>query len=507
MIESLPEDGMEMTEKFVELLLGGDRGDKKVADNRLRFFERLVDSLPDATLAVDAEGKVLVWNKAMEELTGVKAEDVLGKGEYIYAVPFFGEKRPILVDIALGKGKEWEESYDKLERKGHVVVGEGYAPCARGGKGLYFWTLAAPIYGDNGSFLGAVQCIRDIGERKQMEEELKRLSTRDALTGLYNRNFFEEQLQCLEKSRFYPISLVICDLDGLKLVNDAWGHDRGDELLRRAASVIKSCGRDAGLVARVGGDEFAVMLPGADRNTAEQVTRRIKEATEGDNARHVDFPLSISVGSATAEDGSRSLREVYKEADDAMYLNKLANGRDMRATTIGALKTALAGKDFHDMERMKELACRLGNAVGLSQEEIDSLRLLVEMHDVGKLGVPDDILCKPGPLTEEEKRLVRRHPEVGYRIALSSGELARIAPYILQHHERWDGTGYPQGIAGNDIHLLSRILAIVDAYDAMICERPYRRALTHEEALNNLRQGAGTQFDPHLVSIFITLVS
>lgn len=483
-----------------------DCGEDNTLDSKLEFLQRLVDSLPDATLTVGADGKVLVWNRAMEDMTGVKAEEVLGRGDYVYAVPFFGERRPILVDIALGKGNSWTESYEKLTRKGHIVVGEGFAPHAREGKGLYFWTLAAPIYGDDGRVLGAVQCIRDIGERKLMEEELKRLSTRDALTGLYNRNFFEEQLLCLERGRFYPVSLIICDLDGLKLVNDAWGHDRGDELLRRAASVIKGCVRASDIVARVGGDEFAVILPGADKKTAEKVMRRIKMAVDTDNTKHSDFPLSISVGSATAEDGSRPLRQLYKEADDAMYLNKLANGRDLRAATISALKTALAGKDFHNMERMKELACSLGNAVGLCQEEMDSLRLLVEMHDVGKLGVPDDVLCKPGPLTEEEMKVVQRHPETGYRIALSSGELARIAPYILQHHERWDGTGYPQRLAGENIHLLSRILSIVDAYDAMTCQRPYRPALTHQEALNNLKQGAGTQFDPRLVSIFLTLV-
>ncbi|MDI6814248.1 MAG: HD-GYP domain-containing protein, partial [Desulfitobacteriaceae bacterium] len=172
-----------------------------------------------------------------------------------------------------------------------------------------------------------------------------------------------------------------------------------------------------------------------------------------------------------------------------------------------ALKAALAEKDFHNTERMKEIACLLGEAVGLSREEMDSLRLLVEMHDIGKLGVPDHILFKPGPLTEEEKKEVQRHSEVGYRIALSSGELAPVAPFILQHHERWDGRGYPLGLKGEQIHLLSRILAIVDAYDAMTSERPYRGAMSPEEVLEELKRCAGTQFDPHLVEIFIGLLS
>ncbi|MEW6274854.1 MAG: diguanylate cyclase [Bacillota bacterium] len=508
LVDALPEEKTETAGRFLELLLGDGAvllPERSV--ERLSLLERIVDSLPDATLAVDREGKVLVWNRAMEEMTGVKREEILGRGEYAYAVPFYGVRRPILVNILLGNGKEWEQEYEKIERKVHILVGEGFAPFARGGRGLHFWTLAAPIYDDKGNLLGAVQCIRDIGERKKMEEELRYCSTHDALTGLYNRAFFEEELRRQEKGRSFPVSLILCDLDGLKVVNDMLGHERGDELLRRAAKVIAGCVRGSDVVARVGGDEFAVVLPQTDRKGAEEVAKRIIEAVEVDNARHPDLPLSISVGVATVKDASRPLREVYKEADDAMYMNKLASGKDPRGAVIRALKAALAEKDFHNTERMKEIACLLGKAVGLSREEMDNLRLLVEMHDIGKLGVPDHILFKPGPLTEEERKEIQRHSEVGYRIALSSGELAPVAELILQHHEWWDGQGYPRGLKGEQIHLLSRILAIVDAYDAVTSDRPYRGAISHEEALGELKRCAGSQFDPRLVETFIGLLS
>ncbi|SMB99786.1 PAS domain S-box-containing protein/diguanylate cyclase (GGDEF) domain-containing protein [Thermanaeromonas toyohensis ToBE] len=506
LVEALPEEKTEVAKEVLTLLLNHGSGiPPEGLVERLHLLERIIDCLPDATLAVDRQGRVLVWNLAMEEMTGVKKEEILGKGEYAYAIPFYGIQRPILVDILLGNGKEWEQEYEKVERKGHILIGEGFAPCAYGGRGLHFWTLVAPIHDDRGNLLGAVQCIRDIGERKRMEEELRLWSTRDALTGLYNRAFFEEELQRLEKGRSFPISLVLCDLDGLKIVNDMLGHEQGDELLRRAAKVIAGCVRGSDVVARVGGDEFAIILPQTGRKTAEEVARRIIEAAEKDTAQHPDLPLSISVGAATAEDNSRPLREVYKEADDAMYMNKLASGKDPRAAVIRALKAALAEKDFHNTERMKKMVCLLGEAMGLSREEMDNLRLLVDVHDIGKLVVPASILLKPGPLTEEEWEEVRRHPEVGYRIALSSGELARVAPYILQHHERWDGRGYPQGLRGEQIHLLSRILAIADAYDAMTLKRPYRRPLTHEEALQELKRCAGKQFDPHLIEIFVKL--
>lgn len=508
LVDALPEEKTVAARRFMEVLLSDDTVlIPESSAERLGLLEGIFECLPDATLAVDHEGKVLVWNRAMEEMTGVKREEMLGRGEYAYAVPFFGKRRPILVNILLGNGKEWEQEYEKIERKGHILVGEGFAPFACGGRGLYFWTRVAPIYDDKGNFLGAVQCIRDIGEHRRVEEELRYSSTHDALTELYNRTYFAEELRRLEKGRSFPISFLLVDLDGLKVVNDMLGHQQGDELLRRAAKVIASCVRGADVVARVGGDEFAVILPQTDRKTAEEVAGRIIEAVEVDNARHPDLPLSISVGAATVKDASRLLQKAYKEADDAMYVNKFIGGKDPRGAAIRALMAALEEKNFDHTDIIKEIACMLGEAVGLSREEMDSLRLLVKVHDIGKLGVPDHILLKLGPLTEEERKEIQRHPEVGYRIAVSSGELAPVAPFILQHHEWWDGRGYPRGLRGEEIHILSRILSIADAYDAMTAERSYRGAMSHQEALEELKRCAGSQFDPHLVEILVRLLA
>lgn len=507
LVDLLPEEAIGAAREILEpLLRGGATFGLRDLAERATLLEQVLDHLPDATLAVDREGRVLVWNRAAEEMTGIRKEEILGKGGYAYAVPFYGRPRHLLVDLVLGNGREWEKEYERLERHGDFVAAEGFAPHAYGGKGLHFWILAAPIYGSDGTLIGAVQCIRDTGERKKAVEELKYLSTHDTLTGLYNRAYFEEELRRLEKGSSYPVSFVICDLDGLKTVNDALGHEQGDELLRRAAQVIAAGVRASDVVARVGGDEFAVILPGTDRKGAEAMADRILVEVERENLDHPDLPLSLSVGTATAQNASLPLRQIYKEADDAMYRDKLARGREPRLAVLRVLKAALAEKDFHT-DRMRELACALGEAVGLSREEIDLICLLVDVHDIGKLGVPDQILFKPGPLSEEDWKEVQRHPEIGYRIALSSPELAPAAELILQHHERWDGTGYPQGLCGKEIHLLSRILAVVDAYEAMTTDRPYRRALPHGEAVAELERCAGKQFDPDLVRIFVGLVA
>ncbi len=315
---------------------------------------------------------------------------------------------------------------------------------------------------------------RDITERKLFEEQLKYLSRHDHLTGLYNRMMFDEKLIQLEKDPPYPFAVVICDIDGLKMINDTFGHEAGDRFIKAAANNIKKAVRKQDFLARTAGDEFAIIMPYADRNIAEKTIKKIRKTTKRCKEHRLPIPLYVSIGYAMVDDENTNIKEAQKTAENNMYREKLA--------------------------------VKLAQMMNMNQRQIDDIKLLAMFHDIGKVGVPDNILFKKGPLTYNERLKMQRHTEIGHRIAVSSPELAHISDWILLHHEWWDGNGYPLGIEGEEIPLECRILAVVDAYDAMTKDRPYRSAMRHEEAIAELKRCAGTQFDPSLVEQFLKVL-
>jgi diguanylate cyclase (GGDEF)-like protein len=358
-----------------------------------------------------------------------------------------------------------------------------------------------------------------------------RLALSDPLTGLGNHRHFQERLQEeLEQASGTnaPVSICLVDLDNFKQINDRYGHPAGDKVLTQVAANL----RQGGDSFRLGGDEFAMLLPGKDEaeslSIAESVIARLAE-DECDHGGTVSF----SAGVATFPQHAPERAELVRVADLALYwakgegknrvrayraelpsqahLREVAGrpDRSSRLEAAIALGLAVDARDEYvgsHSQRVAELATLVAARMGLEPEQIELVRVAARLHDLGKLAVPEEILRKPGPLTRSEEEVVERHPGIGFDMLQSLG-IDPVAEWVLHHHERWDGDGYPGRLAGERIPLGSRIIFVADSYDAMTSTRPYQVARTPAEALAELQRGAGTQFDPAAVAALAELLA
>jgi len=344
---------------------------------------------------------------------------------------------------------------------------------------------------------------------RSKEEEIRCLSLYDSVTEVYNRSHFEETLKVIEKTQEACTSLIISDLDGLKIINDTLGHKAGDVALKAFAQILKNYFKDDDLVARIGGDEFAVILHNSTEEKVKTDCSNIRKQVDRYNMENPTLPISVSMGFAISCKTPIDMKAIFDEADNNMYREKLHRSQSSRSAIVHALITALEARDFQTeghSDRLQQLMEALAIAMNFPEQQLSDLRLFARFHDIGKVGIPDYILFKPGKLTDEEYTIMRQHSDIGHRIALSAPDLVPIADWILKHHERWDSNGYPLGLGESKIPLACRMLGIIDAYDAMISDRPYRKAMSQQEAVAEIKRCSGTQFDPRLVDVFTTLL-
>lgn len=347
----------------------------------------------------------------------------------------------------------------------------------------------------------------DITEIKNKEEKIQYLNYHDQLTGIMNRRYYEESIDKLIRSENLPLAVIMADVNGLKLTNDAFGHLSGDKLLTRVAEIIESEARPQDVVARLGGDEFVMLMPRSNSVDAEKVVRRINESIQ--DYKIDNIVISVSFGWATKKNDDEDFTEVYKRAEYRMYRSKLSERSSKRSQSIKIIFKTLQEKSEQEKlhsERVSYFCRQLAGEMELPFNEIKEVETAGLMHDIGKIGIDEQVLNKIEKFTESDRRAMRKHPDIGYRILSSSNEFSVIADYVLFHHERWDGKGYPRGLKGENIPLASRILTVADSYDAMTSERCYKKAMTKEQAAAEIIRNAGTQFDPSIAQTFIEKV-
>ncbi|MDZ4131954.1 MAG: diguanylate cyclase, partial [Dethiobacteria bacterium] len=338
-------------------------------------------------------------------------------------------------------------------------------------------------------------------------QKVRYMSFHDSLTGLYNRVYLEQEMARLDTARQLPISIIMADLNGLKLVNDTYGHEKGDILLKTAAEVITRSCREEDIIARWGGDEFTILLPLTTFSEALTICNRIAANCREDSV--ADLPLSIALGVASKIDKTKSQVEVLREAEDNMYKQKLTESRSTKSAVLRALLKTLAEKSYETeahTRRMQEIAKKIGVKMLLPDAELSRLELLITLHDIGKINISEEILTKKTELTADEWEKIKRHPEIGFRLARATEEFAHVAEDILSHHESWDGTGYPRGLKGKDIPLLARITGVADAYEVMSNGRPYKAVMNNSEIVDEFIKCSGSQFDPELVDILLSTI-
>jgi diguanylate cyclase (GGDEF)-like protein/PAS domain S-box-containing protein len=492
-----------------------DITDRKLAERELREseeeLEAIYENAPLIMMLVDMERKVRKANAYTSHFNGEATERMQGRqiGEALSCQNHLEDPHGCGFSQPCGLCTLLNLVQDTFETgKPHRQVEASLSLIRRGQERQLTFFVSTTLLRHMDEPLVLIT-IMDITERKEAERELQYMSFHDSLTGLYNRNFFETEMARLQDGRARPVGIITCDLDGLKAVNDTQGHQAGDEMIINTAEIIRNNFRFSDIIARIGGDEFAILLPETDLKTTNDLSLRLRKSVEEYNNSNPRIPLALSIGIAVSDRSHIDMQALFREADDQMYREKMFSENSGRSDAVQALTRALEARGFISdghSERIKQLIILLARSEEMSGEEINDLQLLAQFHDLGKAALPDHILFKPGALNKEEAILMREHTKIGNRIARSIPGLGHIAEWIEAYHERWDGMGYPLGLRGEEIPLPCRILAIADAYDAMVSARPYSRALSHEEALRELRKNAGTQFDPRLVERFTEML-
>ncbi len=452
----------------------------KESENRYISY---IENAPDGVFITDEKCQYIEVNRAASEMTEFSKNELI---------------KMKISDLLVGDSKAaCKNHFTSIIKNGSA---KGEFQYRRKNGSIRWWSIDAVKLSEY-RILGFA---KDITSRKKAEEGLLHLSYYDQLTGIYNRRFFEEELIRLDTKRNLPLSIIMGDINGLKLVNDSFGHANGDEYIKETAKIIKTACRADDIVARLGGDEFVILLPKSDADEAAMLIGRIEKQILKHKVGNIN--LSVSFGLDTKQNEEQEILGILANAENHMYRHKIHEHSSIRGKTIDIIMNTLFEKSSRESlhsKRVSTICESIASKMNFEKSDVSQIRTAGLVHDIGKIGIDETILNKNGSLSDYEFIEIQKHSEAGWRILSSSIEFSEVAEFVLNHHEKFDGSGYPSGKKGEEIPIESRIIAIANAYDAMTSDRSYRNKISDKEAKKEIKRCCGTQFDPQIAELFI----
>jgi len=486
----------DITEEY-ELERSRERILETLAYERNKYLQTLM-SIGDGVMVIDRNENIEILNMVACRLTGWQLDEAIGIN-YKEVFNLSHEQKGFTVDDPIEKVFMTSKIH---ELGNHAIL------TSKNGTKYHLEDSAAPIMDDKGSLAGVVLVFRDVTEKKEQRKKIEYMSFHDSLTGLYNRRFFEEELRRIDTESNLPISIIMGDVNSLKLTNDIFGHAFGDILLERITEVMQGACRSDDIIARWGGDEFVLLLPRTSSEEAERIAGRIKKDVSEQRIRAVKG--SISLGYDTKTHPTEDIVRVLSSAEAKMYTTKSLERDDTLSHELENLVNAFFEKSKQEEEhaiRVSRLCQKLGKALNLSKSSIQMLMEAGRLHDIGKIALEPGLLKKGHHLSTKEWNEINQHPVIGYRILNSFDNTLELAEAVLSHHENWDGSGYPKGLKGEKIPLLARIISIAESYDYMVHVADNITVKCMEEAIQEIHRCAGTQFDPMIAEAFIGMIN
>lgn len=459
-------------------------------ENRYKLlFDNMSQGFALHEIILDAKGdpidyRFLDINSAFETLTGLKKEDLIGK---------------TVLEVLPNTEQYWIDTYGKVALTGKSRSLENYS-------------IELDKYFDVQAFCPKIgqfaAIITDITSRVNLENKLKYSYYHDQMTELYNRQYVFDNFESIDNENNLPLSIISADINGLRSINESYGFVVGDEIIKKVAEAIKTLSGNIYTPVRWGGDDFLILLPNVNSNAVNTIIKELGCLVKK-NLTDALSNISVAIGSYTKDDINISLKEAVKQADENMIHNKISDNNSIQNAPINMILHTLHEKNKREQmhsKRVSEICVAIGQAIEMSDEDINKLRMIGLVHDIGKIGIDERILNKPNKLTNRECEIMKQHSEVGFRILSANKQTSELAFYVLSHHERLDGTGYPNGIKADNISMFTRILSIADAFDAMTRERTYCNGISTEDAVQELKRCSGTQFDAKIVDVFANKV-